>query len=659
LVVDRVSDEAAKASSKRVGERILAAVMFTDIVGYTAITQVNEERSLRILDEHNRLLRSIFEEYGAEEIKTIGDSFLLVFRNALDAVRCAQRIQRAIAERNAVYLLEDQFKVRIGIHVGDVIRKGGDVFGDTVNLASRIERVAEAGEVVISSQVYEHVRNKTDFAVIKLGEYRLKNVDTPVLIYKISEAADPLPLLGGGVKKERMVILPLVVISESASDEYLAEGLTEELISAFSSLSALKVVAKNTAMRYKAREKSVSEIGKELNVGTVLQGNIRRWENRLRIIVQLIDAETEEYLWSQTYDRDLKDVLDVQQDIAKRCLESLRGVIGKNLEGAGVLKRITENTDAYVLYLRGRYHLTRHSEFEVKTACELFAAAVDLDPRFASAYAMQAQCHMFLGFFGFTSPIEGFERAEPLLKRAVELNGDLDIAHMLLGRLFMDKYWDWGRAEAEFRRAVELSPSSAEAHYRYALLLHDLGRGEEALAEVKKAVDLDPLSVAVNQVAGTVCYFMSRTNDAIQLFQRALEVEPKAALAHNNIGLSYIDLGRIDEGITEVRRAIELDPKNAMFKADLCYVYARIGHVSDAKELLASSEKEAATARVPPVAIAGMYASVGEKVKAMDWLWKAYAEHSPYLSSLKVERWFDGMRDEPSFLELLRRIGLL
>jgi adenylate cyclase len=659
LQADKTGERSLDVSSHQFEERRLAVVMFTDIAGYTAITQTNESRALRILDEHNRLLRSVFAGYEAEEIKTMGDSFLLVFKSALNAVRCAERMQRSVAERNALCSAAERFNIRIGIHLGDVVKKGGDVFGDTVNLTSRIERLAGPGETVVSSQVYEHIKANIEFSATSLGEHRLKNVDSPVLVYRVSSGSSRAAPMDRRSGKARMAILPFAVIGGTMDDEYLSEGFTEELISAFLGLRRLKVVAKSTAMRYKAAEKSASEIGRELNVDTVLQGSIRKLENRLRVTVQLVDVVTEEYLWSQTYDGNLGDVLDVQRDIAKKSLVALRKVTGQEPDVGGIHKKATGNTDAYLLYLKGRYHLTRHTESEVKSAIEYFARAVELDHNFASAYAMQAQCYMFLGFFGFISPHEGFERAEPLLRRAIELDDDLDVAHMLLGRLLMDRDWDWVGSEVEMRRAVEISPNSAEAHYRYGLLLHDLGRDDEALAEVTKSVELDPLSVATNQVAGTVCYFLGKSYDAIRLFQTALEIEPRAALAHNNMGLAYVDVGRVEEGIEEVRKAVELDPKNVMFKTDLCYVYFQTGRVSEAKEILATTENGAATTRVPPIAIAGMYAIIGESSNALEWLWKAYAEHSPYLASLKVERWFDGIRDHPSFLELMRKVGLL
>jgi serine/threonine-protein kinase len=355
------------------------------------------------------------------------------------------------------------------------------------------------------------------------------------------------------------------------------------------------------------------------------------------------------------------DILSVQQDIAEKTVEALRSELEPSGARPAGPKKITANPEAFLLYLKGRYHLTRQTESEVVKAADLFDQATRVDPNFASAFAMCAQCHMFLGFYGFIPPTEGFERARPLLKRAIELDDDLDLAHMLMGRLLMDKDWDWASAEGEFRHAIALTPNSAEAHYRYALLLNDLSRNAEALAEVRAAEELDPLSVAVNQITGTVLYFAGRNRESIERFERAIEIDSNAALAHNNLGLALCREGRVDEGLKEIKRAIELDPKNTMFRTDLCFAYAKAGRPDEAREVL--SQVEALTPgsgpeRVPPIALAGMHASLGEVDSAIEWLQKAFEEHSPYLCSLTIESWFEDMRTDPRFVDMAHRVGL-
>jgi TolB-like protein/Flp pilus assembly protein TadD len=462
------------------------------------------------------------------------------------------------------------------------------------------------------------------------------------------------------VDKQTIAILPFKNMSPDPENEYFADGITEELIMALSMIDRLKVISRTSTLQYKTSSKGVIEIARELTADTLVEGSVRKAANRVRISVQLIDGRDEGHLWAQTYDKQLDDIFAVQTEIAEKVVEALRVKLQES-ERRNLRKSPTSSSEAYTLYLKGRSHLTRYSEGEVRKAAELFEQATKLDEQFASAYAMSALCDMFLGFYGFVPPSEGFEKARPLLRRAIEINDHLDIAHMLMGRLLMDADWDWSGAEAEFKRAIEISPNSAEAHYRYALLLNNLLRNAEALAEIKTAEELDPLSVAVNQMAGSILYLAGRNGEAIERLRRAIEIDPHAAFAHDNLGLARCQEGSVDEGVDEIKKAMELDPNNVMFMTDLCYAYASAGRSADARAVLTrvvADPRGNDALHVPPVALAGMYACLGEADRALEWLQKAFSEHSPYLCSLNVERWFDGIRTDPRFVALLDRVGL-
>ena len=324
------------------------------------------------------------------------------------------------------------------------------------------------------------------------------------------------------VDKQTIAILPFKNMSSDPENEYFADGVTEELIIALSRIERLKVISRTSAMRYKTTSKGAIEIARELTADTLVEGSVRKAAAQVRISVQLIDGRDEGNLWAQTYDRKLDDIFAVQTEIAEKVVEALQVKLQES-ERRGLRKRPTSSSEAYSLYLKGRFHLTRYSEAEVRKAAGTLRAGDQTRRPVPSAYAMTAQCDMFLGFFGFVAPSEGLEKARPLLRRALEIDDRLDIAHMLMGRLLMDADWDWSGAEAEFRRAIEMSPNSAEAHYRYALLLNDLLRNAEALAEIKIAEGLDPLSVAVSQVAGSIFYSAGRNGEAIERLRRAIE----------------------------------------------------------------------------------------------------------------------------------------
>ncbi len=322
--------------------------MFADMVGYTAITQDSEPLALKLLDEYRSLLRPIMAKHNGEEVKTIGDALLVEFRSSLDAVRCAVEIQEAAARRNLEAAPVKRFQVRMGVHSGDVIRVGGDVYGDTVNIASRIEALAEPGGAVISSQVYEAVRNKVGIPLMSMGERSLKNVETPVLLYKIASSAGQKTKEGRSLENRRVAVLPFVNLGAVAEDEYLADGLTEELIASLSRLPRLKVVARTSAMTYKGTSKTIPQIGNELGVSAVMEGSVRRQSTRLRVLVQLVDTVKDEHMWSQSYDRVVEDYSRCaaghsredggsSQTAAHRRRRELAAPEADNVEPAGVL----------------------------------------------------------------------------------------------------------------------------------------------------------------------------------------------------------------------------------------------------------------------------------------------------------------------------------
>lgn len=336
-------------------ERKLAAIMFTDMVGYTALSQANEARAISSLESHRDLLRPLFSKHKGREVKTIGDAFLVEFDSALEAVECAIDIQKALHEESGV--ASNAPSVRIGIHVGDVVHRQGDVYGDAVNIASRIYPLAKAGEVCISRQVYDQVSNKVPYALAKLEPTELKNVFVRIDVYRVelpwSKKTD---LREGPLPADRIAVLPFVSMSPDPNDEYFADGLTEELIANLSLVKGLKVIARTSVMNYKKREMGISEIGRELGVGTIVEGSVRKALNRIRVTVQVIEVSSEEHLWASNYDASLDDVFAVQSDIARKVTESLPGTLRSRR--APEVQRDTSDVTAYINFLKGRNRCT-------------------------------------------------------------------------------------------------------------------------------------------------------------------------------------------------------------------------------------------------------------------------------------------------------------
>ncbi|MCI4319262.1 MAG: adenylate/guanylate cyclase domain-containing protein [Thermoplasmata archaeon] len=305
--------------------RRLAAIMFTDIVGFTTLAQRDEAAAVRLLEEHRALLLPAFTAYGGRVVKTLGDGFLVEFTSALESVRCAREIQAAVVRRNRSAGERPELMLRVGIHVGEVIDQGGDIVGDAVNVASRLEPLAPTGGICISQQVLDQVRNKMAENWEQLVAPHMKNVEFPVQAYRLAESAGGNPVPGGPTEPAsytRVAVLPFASMSPDPADEFFADGLTEELIVHLSTGTALRVVARTSVMPYKGVRKGIREIGRELGVGSILEGSVRRSSTTLRVAVQLIDAGTEEHLWASRFDREASDVLAIQDEIA-RCVSSV------------------------------------------------------------------------------------------------------------------------------------------------------------------------------------------------------------------------------------------------------------------------------------------------------------------------------------------------
>jgi adenylate cyclase len=405
--------------------RKLAAIMFTDIVGFTALAQRDEAHAMRLLEQHNDLMRSLVPKYFGREVKTIGDAFLIEFRSALEAVQCSLAMQREMHERNMSLPSEERMELRIGIHVGDVISNDGDgdIFGDAVNISSRIEQFAPPGGVCISEQVFAQVKNKVDFAVVRLEGQKLKNVALPMDLYRIVMSWDAPPAQTP-LDARRVAVLPFKNMSPDPNDEFFADGLTEEVIASLSNVKELNVIARTSVMQYKSVSKKVTEIGRELNAGTLLEGSIRKAKNRIRVTVQMIDAQKDGHIWAQNYDRDLDDIFAIQSDIAEQVAKELRVQLVDSVK----TKLETEPTakpEAYTLYLKGRFYWNERTKESVLKAIEYFALSIKKDPEFALGYSGLATCYQVIARNGLGEYSPNFLRVKEYAMKALEIDPDL------------------------------------------------------------------------------------------------------------------------------------------------------------------------------------------------------------------------------------------
>ena len=501
--------------------------MFTDMVGYTALGQRNEALSLTLVEEQRKVIRPILARHGGREVKTIGDAFLVEFPNAVEAVRCGYDIQRAIREFNLSLPIDRRVSIRVGIHVGEIVEDQGDISGGAVNLASRIEPLAEEGGVCVTRPVYELVKNKVDIPMSSIGPKTLKNVLEPMEVFRMempwTKESSPQQ---AQLNRKRIAVLPFTNMSSNPEEGYFADGMTEELITSLSGIRQLTVIARTSVMGYKGTSKKVKEIGGELEVGTVLEGSVRKAGDRVRITAQLIDTATEGHLWAQNYDRQLQDVFAIQSEIAEKVAGELKIQLVTD-EKATLEKKATDSTDAYTCYLKGKDLVREGTESSMRRATSLFDKAIELDPRFARAYEGLAECYMTLANDGYESIEQAAPKAEMAAKKALLLDPQFAEAHATMAYVHFleDRVTS---CEIEARRALELNPSISEGYRELAFIALLKGDGLGGMKLLETAWRLDPLRSFYIERLGQLYFYLGNESDAVSFWEKTVDMAPAA-----------------------------------------------------------------------------------------------------------------------------------
>ncbi len=629
--------------------------MFTDVAGYTTLGQRNESLSIALIDAQRDLIKPILARHNGREVKTAGDSFLVEFTNALDAVRCAYDIQRATRELNISLPDERRLHLRIGLHLGDITKSRGDIYGDAVNVASRIESLAEDGGVCLTRQVYDQVQNKFELPLKSIGSKPLKNVREPVEIYKM-EFPWEKSRVPEQLNRRRIAVLPFANMSPDPNDSYFADGITEEIISTLSGMSGFSVVARTSVMSYKGTTKKVKEIGSELEAGSILEGSFRKAGNKIRVTTQLIDIDSDKHVWVQSYDRDLDDVFAVQTDIAKQVSDALRiRILAKEIDR--IEMKPTESTKAYSLYLRGRFFLNRRRIEDLIKAAECFGDAAREDPKFALAYTGLAESYEALA--GWDRDVRlNHEKAKAAVDRALELDPELAEAHA--ARAFV-LYSDFRlrEAEDEITTAIRLKPSYATAHVWYSVLLNRKERWDEALEHIEKAVELDPLSQIICRSYAE--YYESRRNypKAAELFKKAMELDPNVSITHFALGRVYHKMKMFAEGRQEVEIGFGLQQMASppKIRNDAVRAYWE-NDAETVRRALAELEAHFGEVLVDAFLIAGLNFYLGNIDKGFRWLRESYKGKEPELLSIRIDEKLDNVRSDPRYRHLVKRLGL-
>ncbi len=673
-------------------QRRLAAIMFTDMVGYSSLTQKNESLALELLDESRRIVRPLVETHHGKEIETAGDAFFLEFPSALDAARCAVEIQKKLHERNSTASHDGRIVLRIGIHLGDVVQRDRNVHGDGVNIAARIEPLAGPGGICISEDVARQIQNKIGLPLVRLGQGELKNITLSVDIYRIvlpwekSSTISQRLLFGKRRKKVYalaaiaatavaivvfvfsfrseskgaygIAVLPFKNMSGAQENEYFSDGITEDVIAQLSKIKHLRVISPTSMRRYKNTDKQPRLIGQELDVSTILDGSIRREGDSVRILAHLIDAATDEQVWAGEYNQGLANIFAIQYDVATRIARELKAKISPEEEDRLISKQ-TENLQAYDLYLRGRYLWNKRLPPDtLKKSIDYFEQAIAADPNYALAYAGLADAYMVLGDFNILPPQKTYVKAREAALKAMMIDDGLSEVHTSFAFSLMHHDWDWSRAETEFKRAIELNPSNARAHSWYGLLLTAAGRFDEAVAEGERALRLDPNSAAIRSDAGLTLYFSRRYDSAIGAFKGVLQLDPMFALAYLPLGGAYEQKQILDSARYWFSMASIFSGRNPIALAAMCHAYALSGMRNDAMTMLELLEEKSQSEYVATYWKVVAYLGLGQDQRALDLLELALNERDGMLVFLQVDPVFDSLRSHPRFKAVVDKMGI-
>lgn len=599
--------------------RGLAAIMFTDIVGYTALMGSDDKKAFALLRKNREIQKPAIKEYHGRWIKEMGDGVIASFSTASDALSAAKKIQEACVGIPDLHL-------RIGIHLGEVVFENNDIFGDGVNIASRIESLGVAGSVLMSKTVRDQIKNNSEFQLESLGNFDFKNVSEPIEVFALSnpgfivprrsdmqgklksphEKSNPVKWIGGfvvlaiavlatwyftgrkSVPEEAIdrsiAVLPFVDMSQAKDQEYFSDGLSENVIDLLAKVPSLKVIGRTSSFSFKGKNEDLRVIGEKLGAATILEGSVQKDGNKLRITAQLIRCSDGTHLWSEKFDRELKDIFSVQDEISMAILEAIKvELVGEEKEA--VLKRYTENVEAYQFYMQGRFHVHRYTPDGFYKAIEYFKAAIALDSNYAIAYSEMAFCYMNLFTNNWAPADQSRPQAIHFANEALELDDELAETHLNAGRIKLHFEYKTREAEILFKKAITINPNNSEVLIQLAFCAALLGKNKEAIEYANRAVTLDPFSLLNIAYIGGIYWTVGDLEKVLETGKRSVDIDPNFPYGHIYLGMYYLLTKKNNESISEFERAVELYP-NSHNLSDLGCGYAFAGEKEKARGII-------------------------------------------------------------------------
>ena len=593
-------------------KRKLTAILSADVIGYSRLMRDDEEATVRDLATRRILIAEIIQQHHGRVVDSPGDNILAEFASVVDAVNGAIKFQDELKKTNTGIAQDRRMEFRIGINLGDVIEEEERIYGDGVNIAARVEGLSAAGGISISGTVYEHIKDKLSIGYHYLGEQDVKNIPEPVRVYRLLTDPEDAGTMIGAEKpkvgkwrwavlgaiaiiilvagiyttwnygqrptvevtsvesmalplpdKPSIAVLPFDNLSGDPEQDYFSDGITEDLIVDLSKISGLFVIARNSVFVYKGKPVKIAEVGRDLGVRYVLEGSVRRADNKIRITAQLVDASTEGHLWAQRYDRDLKEIFSLQDDVTQRIVAALAVKVTED-EQKRLLRRYTDNMEAYDYYLRGLEYFSKLTKETNILARQMLQRAIDLDPQFAAAYALLGLAHSQEWTQGWSQDPQPLEHAFELAQKAIALDETLPLGYVILGEVYLHKK-KHEKAIAAQQKAIALSPNDADGIGGLGGILTWAGRPEETIGLAKKAMRLNPMyPTEYLWNLGHAYYLMGRIEEAVETLNRARDRSSEYIPVIAYLAASYAELGRMEKARTQATQFNRLSPRTSI-----------------------------------------------------------------------------------------------
>ncbi len=634
--------------------RQLACIMFTDIVGYTTLMGSDENAALNALNTNREIQKPIISTYNGQYIKELGDGVLATFSSVTDAVNAAVEIQ--IAARKYA-----NFDLRIGLHLSEIIFENGDVFGDGVNIASRIQSSAAIGGIVVSETVHKNLSNKLGIETKFVASENLKNVKESIDLYELivtdafNATYKPKEILKAVTSNnERSIaVLPFRNLSNEPDQEYLSEGIAEEIIITLSSIDNLKVVGRRSSFQFKDSSLPIEQIGQALQVGLLLEGSVRKIGNKVRISIDLVNIKDGKQLWAERYDRELIDIFEIQDDIANNIAQKLA------LTFLAYDSRVFPiNMEAYEMVLKGRFYVEKYIEgFEKAMAC--FTRAIELDPNYGDAYGELAKLHFLLTMNLLSTPIEGFGRSRYYAEKALSINSELGAAHYVLGQIYFWHDWDFKKSKAAYEQAEKCRDS----FYFTGVVLDPWypafvqGNYATALQSVNKILETDPLSFYAQLHLGYFLTYSRQKDIAINLYQKMLSFVPSFSEAERMIAYNFIFDNDFENAYTHAKKAAELAHGLGWAQNTLMITLVKTNRAEEALLLLNDYEHGKGPLHPSSIGIGLVHAYLGNFDKAFEYFDEAIIKKDIWCVAFKYCPDFDLVRSDKRFDVLLKQVG--